>query len=471
MSITSALMTAASGLSATARGAEVVSSNIANANSDNYGRRELLLGSAQYSGGVRIAGVARMVNANILAEYRTSHAGFSRASTLTQFSKMIENTIGIPGNPNSLPDRLSHFEAALIQATARPDSEIRLNEVLNSAADMVSAINQLGNKAVEARQSAENMISRDVDRLNSGLEQIASLNLAIGKERANGRDTAGLEDARQAVVDDLSGIVALREVRRENGQISLFTEAGAALLDGSKPVSIKFTTQRNVTEHSSTAGGSLHFLEIDGRALTESQMKMYSGGSLSASFQIRDELAPEMQDRADQLAADLIGRFEGLSQDSTLTATQPGLFTQAGGRLDDPTPKGLAQKLSINASIDPEQGGEIWRLREGIYAPAISETGNAALLEAMIQTLQTSGSTMSSHMTELSSFASMKRIDSENRLAMASTHDLALRQSLAADGVDTDRELERLLLLEQAYAANVRVIQAADTMLDAILRI
>lgn len=40
-----------------------------------------------------------------------------------------------------------------------------------------------------------------------------------------------------------------------------------------------------------------------------------------------------------------------------------------------------------------------------------------------------------------------------------------------ADGVDTDTEMQRLLQYEQAYAANARVIQAIDEMMNTILRV
>ena len=55
------------------------------------------------------------------------------------------------------------------------------------------------------------------------------------------------------------------------------------------------------------------------------------------------------------------------------------------------------------------------------------------------------------------------------------THDVTLQSSLQsalfADAVDSDREMEMLLQLEKAYAANAKVIQAVNEMLDNILRI
>jgi flagellar hook-associated protein 1 FlgK len=44
-----------------------------------------------------------------------------------------------------------------------------------------------------------------------------------------------------------------------------------------------------------------------------------------------------------------------------------------------------------------------------------------------------------------------------------------LRDQELAGGVDTDREMEMLLEIEQGYAANARIIQSVDEMLKQLL--
>lgn len=56
-------------------------------------------------------------------------------------------------------------------------------------------------------------------------------------------------------------------------------------------------------------------------------------------------------------------------------------------------------------------------------------------------------------------------------LAFAQARSETLVAEELALGVDTDAEMQTLLLVEQAYAANARVIQAADDMLQLILEI
>ncbi|MEP3513726.1 MAG: flagellar basal body rod C-terminal domain-containing protein, partial [Lentilitoribacter sp.] len=71
----------------------------------------------------------------------------------------------------------------------------------------------------------------------------------------------------------------------------------------------------------------------------------------------------------------------------------------------------------------------------------------------------------------LTSQLGAERYQAEKVLSFSSSQFDELTQQLLADGVDTDQELQRLILVEQAYAANVRMIEAVDEMMQAILRI
>ncbi|MFY9466608.1 MAG: flagellar basal body rod C-terminal domain-containing protein, partial [Lentibacter algarum] len=60
-------------------------------------------------------------------------------------------------------------------------------------------------------------------------------------------------------------------------------------------------------------------------------------------------------------------------------------------------------------------------------------------------------------------------LGAEQKLTFASVRATEAEQFLMADGVDTDRELQRLMLIEQAYAANARVLQTVDDMMNALM--
>ncbi|MEM7521954.1 MAG: flagellar basal body protein, partial [Pseudomonadota bacterium] len=116
MTISGALSNALSGLRAAGRGAEIVSSNLANALTPGYARRELGLASAVIgdTGGVRVTGITRIVDASILSDRRLAEAQQVNAETTSGFLDRIERLLGTPDDPSSLSARLAVFDQALV---------------------------------------------------------------------------------------------------------------------------------------------------------------------------------------------------------------------------------------------------------------------------------------------------------------------------------------------------------------------
>ena len=98
MSVTSALAGALSGLSATSRQAEILSSNVANATTPGYARRQVSLGSAVLAGhgqGVQVLGVTRDVDKQLLGERRLAQAsGGDRDVRATRYAPVRLTNVG-----------------------------------------------------------------------------------------------------------------------------------------------------------------------------------------------------------------------------------------------------------------------------------------------------------------------------------------------------------------------------------------
>lgn len=73
--------------------------------------------------------------------------------------------------------------------------------------------------------------------------------------------------------------------------------------------------------------------------------------------------------------------------------------------------------------------------------------------------------------SDLTSNASSLRIRADATALQDQTRAESLNTALLAQGVDTDTEMEALLSLEKAYAANAKVFQTVNDMLDEILRL
>ena len=482
MSLTNALSNAMSGLAYAGRGTEVVASNIANAQTPGYARRELQLSPRSHiagGGGVQIDSIARVVQQSVLAQQRLAGSDAAGTALMTGFASDVEQAIGVPGEPGSLTATLADFEAALASATSRPDSETRLSAVLSRAGALAGKINRLGVQLTEGRTNADAAIATDVARLNDGLGQVAELNRSITVQIAQGNDASSLMDRRQALISSLAEIVPLQELPRDNGRVALVTAGGALLLDGSQPMRIGFRPTVPVTP-GMTVGSPLALLTIDDADVTAGQMSMFAGGTLGARFTIRDQTAPELQSRLDALALDLVDRAADAAVDPTLPAGSAGLFTDDGDALRPADPTGLAGRLAVNPRADPATGGALWRLRDGMAAAAPSSPGDPGALGRLADALARprlpagapAGAAARSAQViaaDMTSTVSSLRLSAEAAAARATAQHDALSDMMRSDGVDTDRELENLLGLERAYAANAKVLKAVDDMLLNIL--
>jgi flagellar hook-associated protein 1 FlgK len=93
-------------------------------------------------------------------------------------------------------------------------------------------------------------------------------------------------------------------------------------------------------------------------------------------------------------------------------------------------------------------------------------TENRAPLSGSFSGSQRSSSGFAAEM--LSSISSTRQ-SAESTESYHSARQETLTQMSLADGVDTDFELEMLLRVEQAYAANAKVIKAIDELIQQIL--
>ena len=473
-----------SGLQAASRASELVSSNIANALTPGYARRTLSVSSATSGAGtgVQVNGVTRHVDAQVIADRRLAGSEFGYRATTSTYMTRVEDLIGTSDQTGSLSARLADFQSSLITASSRPDAIERLSNTALSARDLVDTINSVGEGIQDTRSQAENSIADQVSRLNDALQGVQQINSAITRAAGRSVETSSLQDERQILIDEISEMVPVRMIDRDYGAVALYTTGGTILLDGSA-VEVGFETANTVTPYMSIEDGSLSGLTINGYSIsTSSSSGRLHGGTLGAQFEIRDELAPSAQSQIDALARDLIERFENSSVDPTLAAGQPGLFTDAGAVFDNTLEPGLANRLALNALVDPSTGGETWRLRDGLGASNPGPTGDASLLNALSDALTqtrvpSSGDFGSSALsafdvaTGIASQLGSDRLREDQLLSFASAQFYELSERELANGVDTDSELQNLLIIEQAYAANARVIETVDEMFDTLIRL
>lgn len=478
MTLNSSLANALSGLNATARMADVVAANIANALTDGYGRRRVDLSAASVGGagaGVRLDGLSRLTDRGLVADRRLADAALGDDDATAKALVKLEEVLGKPDDPAALPARIAALEQALVTASTEPASEARLAAVVGRLDGVAAAFREGAEGIRLLRQAADQSIATQVDTLNVALRQVERLNADISNARARNLDALGLIDQRQMAIDRISAIVPLRELDRSNGTVALMTTTGTMLIDG-PAMQFGFEAATHVVPEMTLASGGLSGLTRDGVPL--GGVGSLGGGSLSAAFKLRDDTLVTAQAGLDAVALTLVERFQDPAVDPTVGAGA-GLFTDAGGAFALADPVGLSARIAVNAAIDPARGGAHYRLRDGVNATAAGPAGDAAgihrWLDALAAPLALTGGGaalgVAQHAARYTSGVGALRLAGDESRSFAAARHATMREAELAGGVDNDQEMQSLLRIEQAYAANARVIQAIDAMMKNLMEI
>lgn len=487
MGLSQALSNAYSGLSASSRQAEVAAHNIANSATEGYQRREVNLSSQSVDGqgrGVLVDGTS-LASSALTADRREANAEYAYQDIIADAASTLASMVGDSDDPSSMFTRYQDFEDSLALLAETPDSTQLQIDVLNSATDIVDSLNEANEDLLDLRQQTDRQIAQQVDALNELLAEFDEVNDNIEKFYYRGEDVTEMSAQREALIDQISSYIPVTAVDRPGERVALMTDSGYTLVDANAPT-IEFTAANVVDPTMDLRGGSpgaLSGLTINGVDVTPgvANDNPLGGGSLDALFEVRDGSTVEFQTSLDAMARDLIDRFDDATVDPTITAGNPGLFTD--GQTADTGAVGLAQRIEVNNAVDPDNGGALWRLRDGMEATAEGDSGDNTILVAMLGATTSENSaptgsglsgtgSLTDFASEFSSKYSTASYSADAALALRSSrYETLYQQEQAETGVDLDYELQNLTLIQTAYSANARVMEVVDQMLQRLMEI
>lgn len=486
MSIQGALLTSLSSLHVLSQQTNLISNNIANANTPSYAEESLPLSSliGNGIGGGVVAGQVRVLAndaATAVANQASGSAAYSRqmSNALSAYAAVL----GQPSDASSLSSQLTTFTTALTTLSATPSDATAQATVVNDAQSLAHTFQNLSGTISSQRVQADQAIAAGVARVNDTLNQLAQNETARQLAAANGQSTADFVNQRSQLLSNLSTELPIRVQQSGNGNITVTTDRGTTLYDGSVHT-LSFTTtptipasMRVTADPANGLTAGLSQVTVDGAPMAMSQ-----SGTIAANLQLRDVTLPGFNDQLDRLAGNLIATFQ--NADPTVSAGQTGLFTAGGTALDpsDPTAvAGLAAKISVNSRVDPTQNGAVWRIRDGVQATTPGKAGDNTTLIGFVDALQSSQSAAAvGGLPAATSLADAISQVSGQQQAVSSTwsglNTSRQQQASAAQtslsnqvGVNIDDQMQRLLIVQQTYQASAQVIRTASSMLDSLL--
>ncbi len=314
MGLGGVLSTALSGLKTTEAALELVARNVANADTPGYTRKSLLRASTFANGqsnGVREVAITRQLDALLQRESRLSGSAVANSAVLQSYLSRVDQMFGVPGSEFSADAIYNQFTASLSELAATPDSTILQQTVLRDAQTLVQMLNQTTNDIQGLRAEADRALSGIVNDMNQALSQIERINTQIIALGSSGNLPADLLDERDRQVDILANFMDIRVLPRENGSISIFTESGTSLFDGTA-TKFQFDGRGSITADTLYSNdptvrgvGTIIATAQNGFSFDLLQDGVIRSGEIAAYSALRDDILVEAQTQLDEFASSL----------------------------------------------------------------------------------------------------------------------------------------------------------------------
>jgi flagellar hook-associated protein 1 FlgK len=317
--------------------------------------------------------------------------------------------------------------------------------VITAGQNLASAFQQDSSTLQSLQSNADLSVQQSVNQINTLTTQIAALNNQVSSLTAAGQDGGAIEDQRSLLVNQLSGLVDVSQTDAGNGNITLTTSNGAALVVGGQ--SFALTTQINPTT-------TFHDVYSQGTDITSS----ITSGSLGGEIQVRDQEIPTILNKLNTLAYGLATAVNTQSAAGFDANGTPGAnFFSAPA-----TVNGAASSIAV-AITDPN-------LVAASSDGSVGSNGNVQALANLQNQNIVDGQTPANYYGGLI-------YEIGNDVSQANTEQTSVglvQQQLtdqqgAISGVSLDEEATNLIRYQSAYQAAANVVTIVNDLLYTVV--
>ena len=423
----------------------ITSNNIANVNTVGYSRQTVNLSTEGLAGGadggVSFGGYTSVRDQllTIAINNKTSDQG----SLDTQSTALAAVDSAFSGTTTGIGAALSTFFSSLSSLSSNPANSSLRQSVLSAATQLASAFGQGASALTTAQTNANTQVSSTVAQINKLAQQIAHLNGQLSSAgTSSGQGGGALQDQRDQLTAQLAQLTGISQTQTE-GQPTLTTANGSALVVGDKAYALQVSTGAN---------GQQHITDSSGTDVTAS----LTGGSLGGALNLRDMTLPQFLTQLNTLAtqfASAVNGAQATGYDTTGAAGQP-MFSISGVNASAGISVALSSASGIAASSDGSPGS----------------SGNLANLLALQTTALPGGETPTDSYASLVTNIGLttSNVSAGLTATKLSLAQLTAQQS-ATSGVSIDEESTNLIRYQQAYTAAAHVVSTINSLFSVVM--
>ncbi len=315
MSLIIALQSAVSALQVNQQHLEIISNNVANANTEGYTRKTLSQETRVLDGqgaGVLAGDVSRHVDENLLKEFRVQSSQLGAFEIRDGYFERMQDLFGTLLNDASIAAIVTDFGNTLEAFAINPEGSSQRLEVINAAVTLTRQMSRMGAELQELRGEADVQITQAIDIINAQLVIVDELNRNIARNLAVGLPAGALQDQRDVAINKIAEQIDISYFTRDSGEIVILTSSGKTLLDR-EPQFLSHDPSPSMDAAITHADGGVSAILLGGIDITNEIRSGRIGGLIEA----RDVTLPDLVAQLDRLTAMLRDELNALHNDGT----------------------------------------------------------------------------------------------------------------------------------------------------------
>ncbi|HOG92152.1 MAG TPA: flagellar hook-associated protein FlgK [Opitutaceae bacterium] len=451
-------------LNAQSIGLQTAGRNLANVNNASYARQRVVFGDrgtvvtplGPQSLGVEALAVTQIRDALLdqqvvreiatTADLETIQSGLQKAQA--GLGQSVQSATSTTTGVNGIAETMTEFFNSFKSYAATPTDVGEKQTLIQQAGILVDRINLTDSRLVQTQSDLTTLAQSDVTEVNTILQQIADLNIQIGRLEVSAPGSAvDLRDSRQAKLEELATKISFetRYTPGANGQIEVYARDAS----NNEVTLVEMSTVTTLSLNGSTLNA--------GPNATDPALAL-SGGSIKGAIQTRDGAIQDLRDSLDELANQLVTSVNATYNPSSTAGRN--FFNAAG--VDASSIK-LETGLTASTLVASDSGvagdNDIASAVANLVSKVFSTAGGDHIdgtfgqyYTNAVTGLGQSLSTVNSQLTD------QQKIE-----------DLVTQQRDGVSGVSLDEETADLMKYQRAFEACSRVISAIDEMLDTIV--
>jgi flagellar hook-associated protein 1 len=411
--------------------------NISNASTDGYSRQKVNLGASnaltvstqgsvnptgQLGSGVDVTGFARVRDTFLDSQFRAQNTALQQQQARADGLNNAELSLAEPGT-SGVSAALDKFWTAWGDLEKTPDLDAAKQAVVSAGSALTDSIQSVRSQMVAAQQDAQaqyDAITGPQGDIAQAATQLAGLNKSIATFLTNGDSPNDLMDARDKLLDQLSGYGQISVQQLPSGSMNV------SFVDSSTG-----TTYPIVADQTASWSAPTGDWNPSGQLGGLLSLAKTPGGTIDGYLNSLDTFASNLA--------------------STVNTAYQGTFFTAG------TPAGATIQVAAALQASPSSltGGSTASGSDDI-ALAVAQLRGGTSVDGAYKTFVAKVG---------SDVAEAQRLQSNAQVLTNSAQDR--RQSVS--GVSMDEEMSNLVQFQRAYQASSRAMSTMDEMLDVLI--